>query len=367
MLKLQLLHVMAFFILIGKTISSSVKTPSVTAQIGQDPSAEPSHSKDIHSNEMVLMRARSRPGKGEFRMLLGSTCPVFLRGRCPPCPAPDQGLVPVYVLKKGGGEAKKEVVCSLVRLQENSGRSNSLVKLKEKNTGVKDLVDEESQKRGLKRVKREQRRGGKVEKLKDGKKEGGEAIELLDFSETNAHENTNHEIGEEDIEECINSNSPDCNMAALMTLLEGDISVRKSDMEIKKNSHSHHSDFQQRMVEGEIDLGETIKDISEEEDRAVTVELSPQEEREPPNNPVKHLKTPYWSPCVAIVAVFLISMAAFVIVARLLIRRLDMATNSNKVRRSTSSSNHKSKKPKRTLPRKQASHCIQVSSKSDLS
>ena len=82
MLKPQLLHVMALFILIGKkTISSSVKTPSVTAQIGQDPSAEPSQSKDSHSNEMVLVRSRPRLGKGEFRMLLGSTCPVFLRGR----------------------------------------------------------------------------------------------------------------------------------------------------------------------------------------------------------------------------------------------------------------------------------------------
>ena len=170
-----------------------------------------------------------------------------------------------------------------------------------------------------------------MEKLKDGKKEGGEAIELLDFSETNAHENTNHEIGEEDIEECINSNSPDCNMAALMTPLEGDLSVRKSDMEIKKNSHSHHSDFQQRMVEGEIDLGETIKDISEEEDRTVTVERSSQEKRELQSNLIKQLKTSSWSPCVAIVAVFLISMAAFVIVASLLIRRLDMATTVNKV------------------------------------
>jgi len=363
MLKLQLLHVMAFFILIGKTISSSVKSPSETAQIGQDSSAEPSQSKDIHSNEIVLVRSRPRLGKGEFRMLLGSTCPVFLHGRCPPCPAPDQGLVPVYVLKKGGGEAKKEVVCSLVRLQENSGKSYSLVKLKEKNTGAKDLVNEESQRR-LIRTKREQRRG-KVEKLKDGKKEGGEAIELLDFSDTNAHDNTNHDIREEDIEECKNSNSPDCNMAGLMTLLGEDLSVGKSDVEVKKNSLGHHSGFRQKSIERDIDLGETIKDISEEEDRTVTVEHSSQEKRELQSNLIKQLKTS--SPCVAIVAVFLFSMAAFVTVASLLIRRLDMATTVNKVPRSTSSSGDEVKKPKWTLPRKQASHCIQVSSKSDLS
>lgn len=81
MLKPQLLHVMAFLILIGKTISSSAKTPSKTAQIGQDSYAEPSQSKDGHSNEMVLVRSRLRLGKGEFRLLLGSTCPSFLHGR----------------------------------------------------------------------------------------------------------------------------------------------------------------------------------------------------------------------------------------------------------------------------------------------
>ena len=73
---------MALLILIGKTISSSVKTPSVTARIGQDSSAEPSQSKKGGlSNEMVLVRSRLRLGKGEFRMLLGSTCPIFLHGR----------------------------------------------------------------------------------------------------------------------------------------------------------------------------------------------------------------------------------------------------------------------------------------------
>ena len=245
--------------------------------------------------------------------------------RCPPCPAPAQGLVPVYVLKKGGGE-KKEVVCSLVRLQETtSGKSNSLVKVKEMRTGAKDLGDEESP-----RVKRDQ--GGKVAEIKDSKEEGGEAIELLDLSDKIAHYGTNHDIGEEDSEECKNSKSPDCNMAALMELLGGDLSVRKSDVEMKKNSHSHHSDFQQKRVEGDIDLGETIKDISEEEDRTVTVvERSSQEERELQSNHIKQLKTSSWSPTVVITAVFLISMAAFVVVASLLIRRLNTATTSNKV------------------------------------
>ena len=241
-------------------------------------------------------------------------------------------------MKKGGGEGKKkEVVCSLVRLQENSGKSNSLikvkentngkssglVKVKERKTGAKDLAGEESP---LMRVKREKRRGGE-----DGKEEGGEAIELLDFSDKTAYDDdTNYDIGEEDGEECKNSNSPNCNMAALMTMLGGDISVRKSDVEMK-NSHSHHSDFQQKGVEGDIDLGETNKDISEEEDKTVTVERNSQEERELQSNPIKQLKTSSWSPTVVITAVFLISMAAFVIVASLLIRRLSMATTSNKV------------------------------------
>ena len=223
--------------------------------------------------------------------------------------------MPGYVLKKGGG-GKREVVCRLVRLQEE-------------NTGIKDPHPGEQ-----KREKREVEIGGKVMKKKREKagmeKEyGAGEIELLDFSDTNAHGNTDHDIGVEDGDECENSISPGCNLAAVMAILGGDSSVWKSDVDKNTRSPSPHN-FQQNVGEEDIDLGE-IRDISGGEERTGTIEGNSQKKL--PSNPVVILEeTSSWSPLVAISAVFLISMAAFVIVASLLIRRLDIATTSKQVK-----------------------------------
>jgi len=359
MLKLQLdLCVMSALVLIllERTMSLS-SSPSVTAQIDKDASRDPMNSKDNHSNDMVLVRSRPRLDKEEFGMLFGLTCPIFLRGRCPPCPDSTQDLVPGYVLKtKEGGGGKIEVVCRLVRLQDNTSRSNSLQK---ESTGAKGV-------RGVSpRVKRELERGGKVMKRKEGgpemnKGEGEVEIELLDFSDKNARDETNHDVGLIDNDECKNSNNPVCNMAALMALFGGELGVGKSDVEKTTRSLSRRNSEQNGDGE-DIDLSETIEGISGGEERSTTMEGSSLKEF-----PSSSLiwKASSWSPVAAISAVFLISMAAFVIVASLLIRRLDMA--SKKVLRSGSSSEQEPTKPKWTLLRKQSSHRVQLPSQSDL-
>ena len=227
--------------------------------------------------------------------------------------------MPGYVLKKKeGGGGKREVVCRLVRLQEKSSKSNSLQK---ESTGAKGVGGVSP------RVKRELERGGRVMKRKDGgperkKGEEGAEIELLDFNDKNAGGATNHDVGLIDIEECKNSNNPGCNMAALMALFGGELSVGKSDVEKTPSSLSRRNS-EQNGDGGDIDLSENIEDISGGEERSTTMEGSSLEELS--SSPLI-LKAPSWSPVVAISAVFLISMAAFVIVASLLIRRLDMAS-----------------------------------------
>ena len=229
--------------------------------------------------------------------------------------------MPGYVLKKKEGEGgKREVVCRLVRMQEKSSKtlakSNSLQK---ESTGAK-VVGGVSP-----RVKRELERGGKVMTRKKGgpemkKGEGGAEIELLDFSDKNALDETNHDVGLIDNDECKNSNNPGCNMAALLALFGGDLSVGKGGAEKTTRSLSRRNSEQN----GEdIDLSENIEDIPGGEERSTTMEGSSLKEF-PSSSLIS--KAPSWSPVVAISAVFLISMAAFVIVASLLIRRLDMAS-----------------------------------------
>ena len=224
-----------------------------------------------------------------------------------------------YVLKKKeGGGGKRQEVCRLVRLQEKSSKSNSLQK---ESTGAKGVGGVSP------RVKRELERGGRVMKRKDGgpemkKGEEGAEIELLDFNDKNAGGATNHDVGLIDNEECKNSNNPGCNMAALMALFGGELSVGKSDVEKTPSSLSRRNS-EQNGDGGDIDLSENIEDISGGEERSTTMEGSSLEELS--SSPLI-LKAPSWSPVVAISAVFLISMAAFVIVASLLIRRLDMAS-----------------------------------------
>ena len=111
-------------------------------------------------------------------------------------------------------------------------------------------------------------------------------------------------------------------MAALMALFGGELSVGKSDVEKSPSSLSRHNS-EQNGDGGDIDLSENIEDISGGEERSTTMEGSSLEEL---SSSLLILKAPSWSPVVAISAVFLISMAAFVIVASLLIRRLDMAS-----------------------------------------
>ena len=227
--------------------------------------------------------------------------------------------MPGYVLKKKEGEGgKREVVCRLVRLQEKSSKSNSLQK---ESTGAK-VVGGVSP-----RVKRELERGGKVMTRKKGgpemkKGEGGAEIELLDFSDKNALDETNHDVGLIDNDECKNSNNPGCNMAALLALFGGDLSVGKGDVEKTTRSLSRRNS-EQNGDGGDIDLSENIEDIPGGEERSTTMEGSSLKEF-PSSSLIS--KAPSWSPVVAISAVFLISMAAFVIVASLLIRRLDMAS-----------------------------------------
>ena len=228
--------------------------------------------------------------------------------------------MPGYVLKKKEGErGKREVVCRLVRLQENSSKSNILQK---ESTGAK-VVGGVSP-----RVKRELERGGKVMTRKKGgpemkKGEGGAEIELLDFSDKNALDETNHDVGLIDNDECKNSNNPGCNMAALLALFGGDLSVGKSDVEKTTRSLSRRNSEQNGDGE-DIDLSENIEDIPGGEERSTTMEGSSLKDF--PTSSSLISKAPSWSPVVAISAVFLISMAAFVIVASLLIRRLDMAS-----------------------------------------
>lgn len=326
MLKLQLdLCVMSALVLIllGRTMPSS---PQVTAQID----------KDYHINEMVLVRSRSELDNGEFGMLFGLTCPTFLHGRCPPCPVAVQGLVPGYVLKKKkeGRGGKREMVCRLVRMPENSSKSNSLGK----------------ESRGGK-VKRELERDGKVMKWKEGWEEsnrgdGSAEIELLDLGDKYARDEDNHD--------CERSNSPGCRMAALVALFGGESSVGVSDVGKTKRSLSPRNSEQN----GNEDLGEIIKEISLEEEKTATTEGS--STKEFPGSPVI-LKM---SPVVAISAVFLVSIAAFVIIASLLIRRLDVA--SKKVSRSGSRSELEPTKPQKTLLRKQSTYRVQLPSQSDI-
>jgi len=343
MLKLQLdLCVMSALVLIllGRTMPSS---PQVTAQID----------KDYHINEMVLVRSRSELDNGEFGMLFGLTCPTFLHGRCPPCPVAVQGLVPGYVLKKKkeGRGGKREMVCRLVRIQENSSKSNSLGKESIGGKGVSGIRQ--------KKVKRELERDGKVMKWNKGWEErkrgdGGAEIELLDLGDQNARDEDNHDVGLMDNNECERSNSPGCRMAALVALFGGESSVGVSDVGKTKRSLSPRNSEQN----GNEDLGEIIKEISLEEEKTATTEGS--STKEFPGSPVI-LKM---SPVVAISAVFLVSIAAFVIIASLLIRRLDVA--SKKVSRFGSRSELEPTKPQKTLLRKQSTYRVQLPSQSDI-
>ena len=232
--------------------------------------------------------------------------------------------MPGYVLKKKEGEGgKREVVCRLVRMQEKSSKSNSLQK---ESTGAK-VVGGVSP-----RVKRELERGGKVMTRKEGgpemkKGEGGAEIELLDFSDKNALDET--DVGLIDNDDCKNSNNPGCNMAALLALFGGDLSVGKGDVEKTTRSLSRRNS-EQNGDGGDIDLSENIEDIPGGEERSTTMEGSSLKEF-PSSSLIS--KAPSWSPVVAISAVFLISMAAFVIVASLLIRRLDMASKKVNIER----------------------------------
>ena len=217
------------------------------------------------------------------------------------------------------------MVCRLVRLQEKSSKSNSLQK---ESTGAKGVGGVSP------RVKRELERGGKLMTRKKGgpemkKGEGGAEIELLDFSDKNALDETNHDVGLIDNDECKNSNNPGCNMAALLALFGGDLSVGKGGAEKTTRSLSRRNS-EQNGDGGDIDLSENIEDISGGEERSTTMEGSSLEELS--SSPLI-LKAPSWSPVVAISAVFLISMAAFVIVASLLIRRLDMTSKKVNIKR----------------------------------
>ena len=233
--------------------------------------------------------------------------------------------MPGYVLKKKEGEGgKREVVCRLVRMLEKSSKtlakSNSLQK---ESTGAK-VVGGVSP-----RVKRELERGGKLMTRKKGgpemkKGEGGAEIELLDFSDKNALDETNHDVGLIDNDECKNSNNPGCNMAALLALFGGDLSVGKSDVEKTTRSLSRRNSEQNGDGE-DIDLSKNIEDIPGGEERSTTMKDFPSSSL--------ISKAPSWSPVVAISAVFLISMAAFVIVASLLIRRLDMTSKKVNIER----------------------------------
>ena len=142
------------------------------------------------------------------------------------------------------------------------------------------------------------------------------------FSDKNALDETNHDVGLIDNDECKNSNNPGCNMAALLALFGGDLSVGKGDVEKTTRSLSRRNS-EQNGDGGDIDLSENIEDIPGGEERSTTMEGSSLKEF-PSSSLIS--KAPSWSPVVAISAVFLISMAAFVIVASLLIRRLDMAS-----------------------------------------
>merc|ERR1719430_318116 len=130
--------------------------------------------------------------------------------------------------------------------------------------------------------------------------DGSAEIELLDLGEKYARDEDNHE--------CERSNSPGCRMAALVALFGGESSVGVSD-----------------------------------EGKTATTEGS--STKEFPGSPVI-LKI---SPVVAISAAFLVSIAAFVIIASLLIRRLDVA--SKKVSRFGSRSELEPTKPQKTLLR----------------
>ena len=161
------------------------------------------------------------------------------------------------------------------------------------------------------------------------KGEGGAEIELLDFSDKNALDETNHDVGLIDDDECKNSNNPGCNMAALLALFGGDLSVGKGDVEKTTRSLSRRNS-EQNGDGGDIDLSENIEDIPGGEERSTTMEGSSLKEF-PSSSLIS--KAPSWSPVVAISAVFLISMAAFVIVASLLIRRLDMTSKKVNIER----------------------------------
>ena len=116
-------------------------------------------------------------------------------------------------------------------------------------------------------------------------------------------------------------------MAALMALFGGELSVGKSDVEKTPSSLSRRNS-EQNGDGGDIDLSENIEDIPGGEERSTTMEGSSLKEF-PSSSLIS--KAPSWSPVVAISAVFLISMAAFVILASLLIRRLDMASKKGSI------------------------------------
>ena len=297
-----------------------------------------------------MVRSTSRSGKGEFEMILGSSCPSFLRGRysisqlwlekrfstyfgsdvddgnytttpenllfclpalksmhqlllsrCPPCPAPVKDLVPAYLLKKEGG--KREVVCTLVRLQEG-------------NIEITDVVDKVNPTWG-KRVKREPNNGGEIVELKYRKKEEAAEIELLDLCDKCAHETDLHN-GEE-------NSSPNYKVAALTALFGGDFRVRKRTVEKKNRIPGGHNSKQNDDV--------IIEDILLEGKKTATVEANSCEEKRLFSNPMigqQQFQSP-WSPFVVISAVFLVAMAVIVIVVSLVIKRLNMTTRDIKV------------------------------------
>ena len=97
-----------------------------------------------------------------------------------------------------------------------------------------------------------------------------------------------------------------------------------SDVEKTTQSPSPRNS-EQNGDEDDIDL--CIKDISVGGEKGTaTMESSPLKDLRSRISQDFILKTSSWSPFVAISAVFLISMAAFVIVTCLLIRRLDIAS-----------------------------------------
>ena len=306
-----------------------------------------------------MVRSTSRSGKGEFEMILGSSCPSFLRGRysifqlwlekvvirfstyfgsdvddgnytttpenllfclpalksmhqlllsrCPPCPAPVKDLVPAYLLKKEGG--KREVVCTLVRLQEG-------------NIEITDVVDKVNPTWG-KRVKREPNNGGEIVELKYRKKEEAAEIELLDLCDKCAHETDLHN-GEENGGHR-ESSSPNYKVAALTALFGGDFRVRKRTVEKKNRIPGGHNSKQNDDV--------IIEDILLEGKKTATVEANSCEEKMLFSNPMigqQQFQSP-WSPFVVISAVFLVAMAVIVIVVSLVIKRLNMTTRDIKV------------------------------------